>query len=141
MKTHASQLSAIALVALIIVLAPGRFTGEAQLQEPTAVIDPALTEALQIQTEAKVMISLKTPDVPLAEWTTELGRQNAAERSASVLPVLTPSDFTLIHQFEVSAALAGHITESGVEKLATHPDVAAVGMAEAGTWDGPLRSK
>ena len=70
----------MALVALIVVLAPGRFTGEAQLQEPTAIIDPALTEALQTQAELEVLISLKQPDIPATERTTEVKRQNTADR-------------------------------------------------------------
>ena len=45
-----------------------------------------------------------------------------------MLSVLTPSDLNLIHQFEISAALSGRITESGVAKLATHPDVVHVAL-------------
>lgn len=130
----ALALAGLLVLAAALLFLPGRFSGDAQLQESTAVFDPALLEALETQGQVEVLISLKTLDIPLAEWTTELRRQNAAERAASVLSVLTPSDFTLVHQFEISAALAGHITNTGVEKLATHPDVAGVGMAEAGSW-------
>ena len=133
----ALAVAGLLVLAAALLFLPGRFGGEAQLQEPTAIIDPALVEALETQAEVEVLISLKPLDIPLAEWTIELRRQNAAERAARVLSVLTPSDFTLIHQFEISAALAGHITKTGVEKLATHPDVAAVGMVGQGSW-GPI---
>ncbi len=131
----ALAVAGLLVLAAVLLFVPGRFAGETQrLQEPTAFIDPALLEALETQAEVEVLISLKNPDFPMAEWTTELRRQNAAERAARVLSVLTPSDFTLIHQFEISAALSGRLTESGLEKLATHPDVAAVGMTGRGGW-------
>ena len=41
---------------------------------------------------------------------------------------MTPSDFTLIRQYEAAAALFGRVTLTGVEKLATHPDVVGVGI-------------
>ncbi len=133
-------LGLLALAAVLLFL-PGQSGGEAQLQEPTAVIDPALLEALETQAEVEVFIYLKELDLPIAEWTTEMRRQNAAERQARVFSVLTDSDFTLIHQFEISPALSGYITKSGVQKLANHPDVVGVGLipeAFLGPYGGPL---
>lgn len=124
-------LTVLGLLALAAVLlfVPGRFAGEAQLlQEPTAFIDPALLEALETQAEVEVFISLKELDLPITEWTTEMRRQNTAERQARVLSVLTDSDFTLIHQFEIAPALSGRISKSGVQKLASHPDVVDIAL-------------
>ena len=120
-------LSLLLLVGIVLIL-PGRVTGDAQFQEPTAVIDPALLETLQTQTEADVLISLKPPGIPFEEQTTEVSRQNTAERQARVLSVLTESDFTLIHQFDIVPVLHGLIAESGVEKLASHPDVVGISI-------------
>ena len=125
---RASQLLPLLLLSAVLLLLPSRFTEDAQLQEPTAIIGQEVLDILQTEGEVDVLISLKGPDIPFTEWTTELRRQNAAERAASVLSVLTPSDFTLLHQFEISAALSGRLTESGLEKLANHPDVVAVGF-------------
>ena len=66
-------LSLLLLVGIVLIL-PGRVTGDAQFQEPTAVIDPALLETLQTQTEADVLISLKPPGIPFEEQTTEVSR-------------------------------------------------------------------
>ncbi len=128
-------LTVLGLLALAAVLlfVPGRFAGEAQLlQEPTAYIDPAVLEALETQAEAEVLISLKELDLPMAEWTTEMRRQNAAERQAQVLAVLTESDFTLTRQFEISAALGGYLTESGLQILTNHPDVVGIAVSRGG---------
>ena len=115
----------LALGALFLT---GRSAGEAQLQEATAVIDPAVLDALQTEDEVEVIIGLKQPEVPLAEATLAELQQNAAERQARVLAVLTPSDFTLIRQYEAAAALFGRVTLTGVQKLANHPDVVGVGI-------------
>ncbi len=104
------------------------------VQTPTATIDPAIWEALETETEVEVLISLRELDLPMSQWTTDLRRQHAAEFQASVLSVLTENDFVLTYQFEISAALGGLITRSGLEKLAVHPDVVAIGMVGLGTF-------
>ena len=105
-----------------------RSAGEAQLQEATVFIEPAVLDALETESEVEVLIGLKQPEVPLAEATLTELMQNAAERQARVLAVLTPSDFTLIRQYEAAAGLFGRITLTGVQKLANHPDVVSVGI-------------
>ena len=127
MNRLVAQVSGLLLVATL-ALVPGRFAGEAQLQEATAFIEPAVHDALQAEVEVEVLIGLKQPEVPLAEATLTELQQNAAARQARVLAVLAPSDFTLIRQYEAAAALFGRVTLTGVQKLATHPDVVGVGI-------------
>ena len=127
MNRLVAQVLGLLLVATFALIAAGS-AGEAQLQEATAFIEPAVLEALETEGEVEVIIGLKLPEVPLAEATLAELRQNAAERQARVLAVLTPSDFTLIRQYEVAAALFGRVTLTGVQKLANHPDVVGVGI-------------
>ena len=87
-----------------------------------------MLEALETQAEVEVFISLREPDLPIAERTTEMRRQNTAERQARVLSVLTASDFTSTREFDIVAGLFGRITLTGVEKLASHPDVVGIGI-------------
>ena len=121
----------VAVASTVLALS---FPAEAQLQESAVILDPALTPELERNGEARVLISLRNPDLPLEEWTVELRDQNAAERQARVLDALTSEDFTLIRQFEGAAALGGYITESGVEKLARHPDVVDIGVTGLGSY-------
>ena len=126
-----------------VLLLTGRFGGDDPLQASTAIfdleastaiIDPAVLEALETETEVYVLISLREPDGPISDWTTELRRQNTAEVQARVLSVLTENDFVLTVQFEISAALAGRITQSGLDKLAVHPDVVGIGIDGTGRF-------
>ena len=102
--------------------------GGSQAQVSTVFVGPEVWEALEEQRSVSVLIGLREPDVPLAERTTDLRRQNSATRQARVLASLTASDFTLEKQLEISAALSGEITQSGLEKLAVHPDVVSIGL-------------
>ncbi len=109
----------------------GRSGGEAQ--GSAVFVGPEVWEALEEQPLVQVLVGLREPDVPLAERTTELRMQNTAERQARVLAKLTESDFTLTRQFEISAALGGYVTRSGVGKLVAHPDVVSIGLSCCGS--------
>ena len=131
------------IIALLLltagVLLTGRFSGEDQLQASTAIIDPAIWEALETEHEVAVLISLGNrvdPHLPTEEWRTALRGWSTASLQARVIAVLTEDDFVLLNQHEISPALYGRIRLSGLEKLAVHPDVLAVGMVGTGTWDG-----
>ena len=50
------------------------------------------------------------------------------------LPFIILALLLLTHQFEISAALAGRITQSGLAKLAVHPDVFGIGMDGTGRF-------
>ena len=126
-------LSLLLLVGLVLIL-PGRVTGDVQLQEPTANIGPGVLEALEHESEVRVHISLTRLDSPLVEQTSEMQRQHAADVQATVLAVLSPADFTLLYQFELTAALSGMITQSGLQKLATHPAVTSITIPSTGEW-------
>lgn len=117
-----------------VLLLTGRFSGGDPLQASTAIIDPAIWHALETEHEVAVLISLRELDGPISGWTTELRRQHAPEVQAGVLSVLNENDFVLTHQFEISAALAGRITQSGLAKLAVHPDVFGIGMDGTGRF-------
>ena len=126
-------LSLLLLVGIVLIL-PGRVTGDVQLQEPTANIGPGVLEALEHDSEVSVFISLTTLDSPLVEQTSEMQRQHAADVQASVLAVLTPADFTLLYQYEFSAALSGMLTENGLQELATHPAVISIAIPSTGEY-------
>ena len=122
------------LAALTIVVAGATllqlsgFTERAGLQQAGGVIEPGVLVALQEDSEAAVLISLVPPAAPLDEVSLTEMQQNTAQRQASVLSVLTASDFTGIYQYSVVPALAGRITTAGVEKLAAHSDVLSVAL-------------
>ncbi len=59
-------------------------------------------------------------------------REHTAGVQATLLAVLEPSDFTILHQYAISPALAGMITASGVEKLSAHPDVVGIDLLGGG---------
>ena len=117
-----------------VLLLTGRFSGGDQLQASTAIIDAAIWGALETETEVEVLISLRELDGPISEWTTGLRIQNTAEVQAGVLSMLNENDFVLTYQFEISAALGGLITKSGMEKLAVHPDVVGIGIVGRGSY-------
>ena len=106
--------------------------GGSQDQESTAFVGADVWEALENQHSVKVLISLREPDLPMAERTTDLMRQHTAELQAVVLAELTEDDFVLTKQFEISA-LAGHITTSGLKRLAVHPHVVGIGLTCCGS--------
>lgn len=121
-----------------VLLLTGRFNGEDRLQASTAIIDPAIWEALETQTEVEVLISLRTrvdPHLPTEEWETALRRRTTDDLQTAVLSVLTEDDFVLTNQHKNSPALAGRITISGLEKLAVHPDVVGIGMIGNGSYE------
>ncbi len=126
---------ALLLLTAAVLLLTGRFSGDDPLQASTARIDPAIWQALETETEVDVLISLRELDGPISEWTTELRRQNTAKVQGRVLSVLTENDFVLAIQYKISAALAGRITKSGMEKLAVHPDVVGINLDAVGSYD------
>ena len=135
---------ALLLLTAGVLLLTGRFSGGDQLQASTALIDPAIWQALETETEVEVLISLGNrvdPHLPTEEWRTALRGWSTASLQARVIAVLTEDDFVLLNQHEISPALYGRIRLSGLEKLAVHPDVLAVGMVGLGgamtTMGGP----
>ncbi len=124
--------AALIVVGVVLSLSAGE-DDAGPAQGSTVVVGQSVWEALEEQPSVQVLIGLRQPDVPLAERTTDLMRQSTAERAARVLAELTEDDFVLIHQFEISAALGGNVTRSGVKKLAAHPDVVSVGLSCCGS--------
>ena len=125
-------LLALGALALAVLLLTGRFSSQAQAQEPGGIIHPDVMAALQESPEVRVVIGLaglalpppdKFNDVTFAEY-----QQQLAAVQGRVLAKLTPADFTSVIRYTVSAALAGYITESGVEKLSGHPDIRIVAL-------------
>ncbi|MFH0983576.1 MAG: S8 family serine peptidase [Planctomycetota bacterium] len=53
-----------------------------------------------------------------------------------VLARLAPGDFTVVCRYEISGGLGGRIARSGLDKLATDPDVVAVGPSRRGYGGG-----
>ncbi len=102
----------------------------------TAIIDPALLEALEEVDEVRVLVSLRTLDTPVSEWDlddlAEHERLSAVVR-ANVISILDEDDMRDIRESS-AAAIGGYITKSGVEKLRTHPDVVAIGMTGLGEY-------
>lgn len=116
------------------LIVAGRSADRAPAQEETAVIDPRVTEALETKSGVKVFISLRAINLPMSEWTPELNQQDAVERQARVLGILNESDFVLTLPFDGAPAIAGELTQSGLDKLAAHPDVAAIALDTPGKW-------
>ena len=135
----------LVLLALAGVLLAAACGGDSTKPEPTmaiinpeastAIIDPAIWDALETETAVDVLISLRELDLPMSQLTTELRRQHAADIQATVLSILTENDFVLAIQYEISASLAGRVTRSGMEKLAVHPGVVGIGLDAPGTYD------
>lgn len=101
----------------------GGFTGQAQLQETEAVVEPPVLDALEGDSEVAVIVSLKRPDLALGIPDVSELRGITAERQARVLSALTADEFQVTWQYEVIPALAGMITATRVEKLRSHGDV------------------
>ena len=118
------------LLAVGVLLLPGRFSSHAQAEGPGGVIQPDVLVALQESSEVDVIIHLVAAALPppgqLDPATLDEYRRQLAAVQDRILAKLTPADFTLTVRFSVVAALAGRITESGVEKLRGHTDVKTV---------------
>ena len=128
----------LALLVLIagVLLLTGRFSGQAQAQEPGGIIQPDVLAALQASSEVAVLLHLAAGGLPPLDQPLdqlepgafdEYIRQVAAVQDR-ILAKLTSGDFTLTFRYSVVAALAGRITASGVEKLRGHPDVITVSI-------------
>ena len=122
-------LAPIVLTAGMLLLT-GRFSSQAQAEEPGGIIQPDVLAALQGSSEVDVIIHLKAAALPppgqLEPGTLDEYRRQLAEVQDRVLAKLTPADFTLTVRFSDIAVLAGRITASGAEKLRGHPDVITV---------------
>ncbi len=122
---------ALLVLAAGALLLAGRFSSQAQARGSDGIIHPDVLEALQESSEAAVLISLAGLPLPPspsdAAAFDEYRRQLAAVQDR-ILAKLTPADVTLTTRYSVSAALAGRITASGVEKLRGHPDVKIVSI-------------
>ncbi len=102
-------------------------------QVSTAIVDPAVWDALTVQDEVEVYISLRKLEVPLQEQTTEMRKTHAAELQAGLLAFLPSEEFELTYQFPVTAALTVRITKDGVSQAAAHPDVVGIVVPGTGT--------
>lgn len=121
----------IALVSLIVL---GHWSQDVPAQAPTALIDPRITEVLTAEGQANVFISLNDLDLPMSQWTPQLTRQDAIERQARVMSQLMPDDILVTRDFEGAPAIAGSLMRSGLDKLASDPDVAAIALDAPGEW-------
>ena len=123
---------ALGALALAVLLLSGRFSSQAQAQEPGGIIHPDVMAALQESPEVAVLINLaglvmpSSGPIDSAAWD-EYRRQLAAVQDR-ILAKLTAADFTLTARYIVAPGLAGRIRESGVEKLRGHPDVRIVAI-------------
>lgn len=123
------------LIAASVAISLSVGGAESEAQRSTAVVDPAVWEALEEQAEIEVYISLTKLDTPLDEQTTEVRRAHAAAVQARVLRSLTAADISSVRNLRLAPAISATITASGLEKLAAHPDVEAVlipGFGERG---------
>lgn len=114
----------VASLFLLMLLTSLAVPDEAELEGPSAAVDPAVLEALQTSPDVRVIVSLEEPDVP--DIDVDIMQANASERQANVLAAVAPSDFQLTWQYEVTPTLAGRITLNGVEQLSKHEDVARI---------------
>lgn len=121
---------ALLLLTAGVLLLTGRFSSQAQAEEPGGIIQPDVLVALQESSEVVVFINLTAHALPPPEQldpsTLDEYRRQIAAVQDRILAKLTPADFTLTIRFSVTTALAGRITKSGVEKLRGHPDVELV---------------
>lgn len=113
--------AALIVAGVVLSLTVGAGGGNSA-QGSMAVVDPAVWEALEEANDVRVLISLREMDGPIEEWNLDLRAEHAAAVQETVLSALSDGDLTDIYQPRV-AALGGNITKSGVESLATHPDV------------------
>ncbi len=126
-----SIVAALLVAGVVLSLSVGG-RGGTQTQGSTAVVDPAVWEALEEANEVLVFISLREMDGPIEEWNLDLRAEHAATVQENVLSALGDGDLTDIYQPRV-AALGGYITRRGVETLANHPDV--IDLRKTGTVD------
>jgi hypothetical protein len=105
--------------------------------EGQAAIGTRVYEALEIADEVEVFISLKEPALSLEEQTMTIRQENAEKRISAVLQVLDDSDLRVTRKYEDFPVIVGHVTASGLEKLARHPDVTGVALNWAGRANGP----
>ena len=112
-----------------VFLLAGRFSSQAQAEEPGGIIQPDVLAALQESSEVAVFINLAGLALPPPDQfdKDEYRRQLAAVQDR-ILAKLTAADFTLTARYGFAPALAGRITESGVEKLRGHQDVIIVSI-------------
>ncbi len=103
--------------------------GGSEGEPSTAVIDPAMLDALEKSLEVEVLVSLKPPDIPAEQRTMELRSQDFAERWARVMDALTESDFEVLIEVDQSAAISGMLTKDGLAVLREHNDVVGGALA------------
>ena len=103
--------------------------GGFQALRSTAVVDPAVLEALEQASEVEVLMSLKPSGIPAEEQTIKLRSQDFAERWTRVKDALGEGDFVVHIEDDQSAVISGMVTKDGLTVLRGHSDVAGVALA------------
>ena len=106
----------------------------ASAQSADEKVGQALINALQARQEVPVMIALSEPPaLGAAHIDLDDVRSEVASIQDAVLSTLEPFDFRLKFRYEAVPALAGQVTQAGLNKLVAHPDVRRIDLDVGGT--------
>lgn len=119
----------IVVLVTALVLQVAAFQQQPTVQAGGGVIQPDVLAALETSSSVDVIVHLDGPALPPPGQINLAAIESAtAQRQQVVLAGLTPADFTLTYQYFIVPALAGQVTQSGVDKLASDPNVLMVSL-------------
>ena len=132
-RTVARVLTVIAVFALSLGGAPPA-TRAQEATDADKKVGPEVSAALTSESRVQVMVELSTPSGNRAEAVDPATRRaEVARQRTAVLSAVTSADFQETVQFQLVPALAGFVTATGVQKLASHPGVARIDVDEGAT--------
>ena len=116
-------------------IAPGMPPTESSTS--SSVVEPDVYEAFGPEEASRVdiVVALRQPSLSSADGPARQGELIAA-RERDVLDATDPEDFEVGYAYKTFAGLAGRATRRGLEALARHPTVIAIGLDQEGQTAG-----
>jgi parallel beta-helix repeat protein len=125
---------------LIVVSVFGFVKSEMLTSSANVSYDSRITETFQNQTEVNVIVILKADLISkyspstknnseYNEWVSDIKKQ-VIDVQSKVIPFLSEDEFKIKYTFELSPSFSGNITEKGLEKLISNPNVERIEFVE-----------
>lgn len=126
------------LVALLVAVAAGALSdagaSSAARIATGATVHPGVRHALAQSPRVRVLVTLRQPPALRApRLDVDAVRSQVASAQAAVLQDLPTAEFDLLYRYQALPALAGQVSEAGLEALAQDPNVEEIALDGEGS--------